>query len=434
MHESGSFNNHRTILDLIVSSETHIKVGGLAVIYISYDGMLEPLGQSQVVAYLEQLARDWPVYLISFEKERDRKDDKRMAAMHARLQAVGIAWTPLAYHKAPSAAATAYDIAVGAATALSILIRHKVRIVHARSYVSAMIALGVKRASGAKFLFDMRGLWADERVDAGLWAKEGALYKAAKAMERRFLEAADHVVTLTHASAHEIARFPYLQGRMPPITVIPCCADLDRFRPTGPSASFTLGYVGAVGLGHMFEEALTFYGAVRLRRTDARFLIVNRSEHDTILAALDRAGIEPDRVDLVTSEHRDVPGFVQAMTAAVALYKPQYSAVARSPTKLAEYLGCGVPCVGNAQVGDMEEIIEGERVGVVLRDFSAAAHAAAADRLLALLDEPGTRQRCVATARRLFSLDVGVEAYRQIYDSLAGRDETAHGLRTVQLT
>ena len=82
----------------------------------------------------------------------------------------------------------------------------------------------------------------------------------------------------------------------------------------------------------------------------------------------------------------------------------------------------------------MEEIIEGERVGVVLRDFSAAAHAAAADRLLALLDEPGTRQRCVATARRLFSLDVGVEAYRQIYDSLAGRAEKAHGLRTVQPT
>ena len=187
MHESGSFNNHRTILDLIVSSETHIKVGGLAVIYISYDGMLEPLGQSQVVAYLEQLARDWPVYLISFEKERDRKDDKRIAAMHARLNASGIVWSPLAYHKAPSAAATAYDIAVGTATALSILIRHKVRIVHARSYVSAMIALGVKRASGAKFVFDMRGLWADERVDAGLWAKEGALYKAAKAMERRFL-------------------------------------------------------------------------------------------------------------------------------------------------------------------------------------------------------------------------------------------------------
>ena len=126
-------------------------------IYISYDGMLEPLGQSQVVAYLEQLAHDWPVYLISFEKERDRNDEKRMAAMHARLQAVGIVWTPLAYHKAPSAAATAYDIAIGAATALSRSIRHKVRIIHARSYVSAMIALGVKRASGANFFSTCAG-------------------------------------------------------------------------------------------------------------------------------------------------------------------------------------------------------------------------------------------------------------------------------------
>ena len=115
------------------------------------------------------------------------------------------------------------------------------------------------------------------------------------------------------------------------------------------------------------------------------------------------------------------------MHAAAAIIKPSYSKMASAPTKLAEYLGCGVPCVGNINVGDMEEIIAGERVGVVLRDSSAAAHAAAADRLLALLDEPGTRQRCVATARRLFSLDLGVEAYRQIYDSLAGRAEKAHG-------
>ena len=394
----------------------------MAVIYISYDGMLEPLGQSQVVAYLEQLACDWPVYLISFEKERDRKDEARMAAMRARLNAVGIAWTPLAYHKTPSAAATVYDIAIGAATALSIVLRHKVCIIHARSYVSAMIALGVKRASKAKFLFDMRGLWADERVDSKLWAKEGALYKVAKSMERRFLETADHVVTLTHASAREIARFPYLQDRMPPITVIPTCADLGRFRPTASAnANFTLGYVGAVGLGQMFEEALAFYRAIRVRRNDARLLIVNRNEHDAILAALDYAGIERESVDLVTAEHGDVPGFVQAMTAAVALYRPLYSAIARAPTKFAEYLGCGVPCVGNIHVGDMEQIIARERVGVVLPDFSTAAHAAAADRLLLLLEDSGTRQRCVATARRLFSLDLGVEAYRQIYNSLAGK-------------
>ncbi|MFY9658772.1 MAG: hypothetical protein WAK01_19685, partial [Methylocystis sp.] len=58
-------------------------------------------------------------------------------------------------------------------------------------------------------------------------------------------------------------------------------------------------------------------------------------------------------------------------------------------------------------------------VGVALRDFSRTDIESAADRLLALLEEPDLRSRCVATARDLFSLDVGVEAYRNIYEDLS---------------
>ena len=41
------------------------------VLYISYDGMLEPLGQSQVLAYQERLAANASLHLLSFEKPED---------------------------------------------------------------------------------------------------------------------------------------------------------------------------------------------------------------------------------------------------------------------------------------------------------------------------------------------------------------------------
>jgi glycosyltransferase involved in cell wall biosynthesis len=393
------------------------------VLYISYDGMLEPLGQSQVLGYLEKLARDWPLHLISFEKSNDRSDRARMDAMRTRLKAAGIAWTPLAYHKTPSAPATAYDIAAGTAVALAIAARHRVGIVHARSYVPALMALTVKRLTGAKFLFDMRGFWADERVDGGLWPKDGRLYRVTKRLERAFLEAADHVVTLTQTSAEEIARFPYLQHRLPPITVIPTCADLERFkseRAGARSGTLTLGHVGTVGTWYLFAEELAFFKALLVRHPDARLLIVNKGEHDMIRAALAKAEIEPNRLELTQADHSDVPGLIARMDAGLAIIKPAYSKMASAPTKLAEYLGSGIPCVGNINVGDMEQILEGERVGVALRDFSPADIEAGVDRLLALLDEPGTRARCIDTAHRLFSLDGGVEAYDAIYGSLTG--------------
>ena len=172
---------------------------GPGILYVSYDGMLEPLGQSQVVTYLEKLAPGRRIHLISFEKAGDWRDGARRQAMRERLATAGIAWHPLRYHKSPSAPATAYDIAAGSALGVLLARRHRLGIVHARSYVPALIGLAVKRAAGAKLLFDMRGFWADERVDGGLWPAGGRLYRTAKALERKFLLAADHVVTLTHA-------------------------------------------------------------------------------------------------------------------------------------------------------------------------------------------------------------------------------------------
>ena len=185
-------------------------------------------------------------------------------------------------------------------------------------------------------------------------------------------------MTLTHAAVRELVRFPSLKDHMPPLSVIPTCADLDRFQPQVEAARepFVFGYVGSVGTWYLFDEIVTFYLTLAQRRPDARLLLVNRNEHDFIRESLARRGVTHERFEIVAAEHRDVPGQIGRMHAAAAIIKPSYSKIASAPTKLAEYLGCGVPCVGNIDVGDMEEIIEGERVGVVLRDFSAAAHAA----------------------------------------------------------
>jgi hypothetical protein len=58
-------------------------------------------------------------------------------------------------------------------------------------------------------------------------------------------------------------------------------------------------------------------------------------------------------------------------------------------------------------------------VGAALTDFSEADRQDAVKRLLALCDDPDTPRRCVDTARGLFSLEGGVEAYRKVYESLS---------------
>lgn len=399
-----------------------------AVLYVSYDGMLEPLGQSQVIAYLEKLSGTYAIHLVSFEKPRDLAKRDVLEAMKRRLQIAGIRWVPLTYHKSPSALATAWDAAVGMAVIAYLSVREKVSILHARSYVPALMILPARWLSGAKFLFDIRGFWADERVDGGLWPRNGLLYRLTKRLERRFFRSADHVVTLTKASRDIIGDFDYLQAAMPAISVIPTCVDLARFRPGSvvPPEPFTFGYVGQIGTWYLFEETIGFFAELRRLDPDARFLIINRHEHGLIRDLAVKHGIDLSAIVVTGAEHHDVPGHVRKMHAAAALIKPCYSKLASAPTKLAEYLACGVPCLGNAGVGDMEEILGGKRVGIVLHSFSSEDRTRAAQDLIAMARDPHVRERCRSVAEEDFSLEGGVEQYRVIYESLLDARTALH--------
>ena len=41
------------------------------ILYISYDGLMEPLGQSQVLNYLKGLSVDYQLFVITYEKKGD---------------------------------------------------------------------------------------------------------------------------------------------------------------------------------------------------------------------------------------------------------------------------------------------------------------------------------------------------------------------------
>jgi glycosyltransferase involved in cell wall biosynthesis len=393
----------------------------LRVLYISYDGVLEPLGQSQVLAYLEKLAVENIIILISFEKKNLINNFGLKEKLRARLRIINVTWIPLRYHKSPLVIATALDIAFGAFVATYISLVRRPHIVHARSYVPALMALLIKRITGTKFLFDMRGFWADERTDGGLWPKNGRLYRLTKWFERFFLAAADHIVTLTYSSLVPLRALHPQVEKLPPITVIPTCVDLVRFAPFGITRSreeFTLGYVGSLGTWYLLDEMLTVFKVLQGCRAGAKLLIVNRSEHAKVAAAAANLDIDPSRIEIISAVFSDVPSLINRMDVGLMLIKPCFSKIASAPTKMAEYLACGVPCFGNIGVGDVEKILESNDVGVVLKGFDPLNIDKAIERMLTLLDDPQTAVRCRATALRLFSLEEGVQRYAQVYESM----------------
>lgn len=393
-----------------------------ATLYLSYDGLLEPLGQSQVVAYLELLSNEFAVHVISFEKPNDFRRDDHVAAMRARLKAAGITWHPQRYHKRPAIVSTLWDMTCAILLAIVLCFRHRVRVLHARSALSAAMLYPSRILTRAKFLVDIRGFWADERVDGGMIPAGGLVYRVLKVIEKTMLRRADHIVTLTAASVPYLQNDDRLGKTKAPITVIPTCADLALFSPGAEQDvhPLTIGYVGQIGTWYMLDEMLAVFAAVRRVRPAARLLIVNRAQQQQIRDAIARAGIDPAVVELVAAQRDDVAVQIRRMDAGMALIHPFYSKIASAPTKFAEYLGCGVPVIGNVGCGDMAAIIEQDQVGIVMSTTTPEAIDLAVAQLLQRLSDPLIEERCIASAHRHFSLLDGVESYRAIYHSLAG--------------
>ena len=308
-----------------------------SLLYITYDGILEPLGQSQVLSYLENLSSQFEVHLVSYEKNSDIKNLQLVQLISERVKSAGISWTPLKYHKSFSILSTSWDLIVGLLVCVKIVISNKIMLVHARSYVPSIIALLIKKILKTYFIFDMRGFWADERVDGGLWKKNGSLYNVAKWFERKFLLNADHIVSLTHAGITAMKQFPYLINNIPPHSVIPTCADLKHFTvKPNKNKSFTLGYVGSVGLWYDFDATLLCFNELLKVKKDSNLLIINKNEHEFIYRKIKEHEIPLEHIKIISASFQEIPKYINSMDAGIFFIKPYFSKQASAPTKLAE--------------------------------------------------------------------------------------------------
>jgi len=406
---------------------------GVRSLYLCYLGLDDPLVHSQVVAYIAGLsARTHIVHLVTFEQGRLSR--RRRARLREQMASQGISWHGLRYHKRPSLPATVYDVIRGALLAAYLLRRHRLGVLHARSHIPAAMALIASRFVTFRLLFDIRGLMAEEYVDAGNW-REGSLpFRLIKAVERQAIERADAVVVLT-----ERARRLLFAGDDGRVAVIPCCVDVDQvLEPTdargrlreqlGLGHQPVLIYVGKFSGWYLQREMVEFFARARQVMPDLHFLVLTQSDPSIVLAEFERFDIPRGARTITQVEHQDVAAYLAVADAAIAFIRPCYSKLSSSPTKIGEYLASGLPIVTGPGIGDVDRLLADYDTGVVLESFEPESLDEGIRRLRARMAESGHADRCRRAAVERLSLDhVGVPRYDALYRALAtaaGRDAT----------
>ena len=387
-------------------------------LYLTRNGLLEPLGQSQVIPYLRGLSKDYKITLITYEKAADWQDDAAVARVRRDCEAHGITWLPQVFRPHPKVIAPAMSMIRMIWLVHREVRRRGITLIHARSYIPAAVALAVHRMTGVPFIFDMRALWPEELITARRLKRGTWMHRSITAAERACLKHAVGIVSLTEAAVgHLREMFPdELHGKE--ITIIPTCADLGRFRPAiAVPAEPVHGCIGTLLSGWFKIDWLrAWIETVAAHDPAARFEILTRDDPQTVRSNLDPDQQLGDKLTISSRNPSEMPEAIRQHTASIMFYSGgETSELGRSPTRMAEVLGSGIPVVANRGVGDVAKIVEEHRVGVLVDDMSKPSIEKAFAELCTLQEDPQLSDRCRATAKQVFSLELGTVSYSELY-------------------
>lgn len=400
------------------------------ILFISYDGMTDPLGQSQVIPYMQGLSqKGFQLFLLSCEKHVAFIQNEE--AVKKTLEGCNIKWVPIIYTKYPPVLSTLKDIIQLRKKAKQIYQQYGIDMVHTRPGIPALVGLWMKKKYKVKFLHDIREFYADSRVEGNIWNIKNPLfyiiYKYFKSKEQQQVLHCDGIVCLTYAAEKIIRHLPGYKKEIP-LKVIPCSADLKLFDSSAISKSykkqlrqelnidendFIISYLGSIGGWYMTKEMLRFCKLVANKRPEAKFLFISPHLHDVIAKEAQKYGLPADKLIVRHGKRNEVPALLSLSNYSLFFIKPCYSKLSSSPTKHGEIMAMGIPVIANSGVGDVKEIIEKFDAGYVVDNFSDTTFNEVINKMFTLNSIDTTKIRNGAV--EFYSLEKAVELYTEIY-------------------
>ncbi|MFV0389622.1 MAG: glycosyltransferase [Pyrinomonadaceae bacterium] len=388
------------------------------VLYVSYWGALEQLGQSLVVPAVKKLAQmGVEITLVTFEKPHDLARKGEMERVRVLFEEDKIEWIPLKYHK--GIRATPFDISNGLLQGISKRVQKKYDIVHARTYIGGLIGLVLAPLIGAKFIYHNEGFYPDEQVDGGFWGLNSRPYKVAKYLENKMYQRADAIISLSHrAKAILVNDFPNT-----PIIVVPSCVDLERFdlpktKPVFSDDEIKLVYIGSVGGRYILDKIGAFVAASRKTGINVKLQIYSKADKNLIGQMLDASGLEREAWSLEAVPYTEMPKRLAEHQAGLFFLTQGLSEHGCSPTKIGEYWAIGLPVITSSGVSDTDDIINREKVGVIVKEHSEQAYQTAFLDLCKLLQDNALPARCRKSAESHYALLPACERQVALYDEL----------------
>ena len=404
------------------------------ILFISYDGLTDPLGQSQIIPYLAGLTKyNYEFTILSCDKPDVYKNNKEY--VEKLIAPYPVKWVSVPYHKNPPVLSSIFDFYQLKKKAKALHKKEKLDMVHTRPGIPTLVALWLKKKYKIKFLNDVRGFWADERVDGGMWNLKNPVFKKIytffKKHEYECMEISDYTTCLTYHAKDEMHSWKNISHQPIPIEVIPCSVDLRLFNPDNidlklkeqfktelgiKNDDLVVSYLGSVGGWYLTDEMMQFCKALLIKIPQTKILFISPHRHEIIMDAAKKYNIPADRIIIKKAMRYEVPVLLSLSNYSLFFIRSCYSKISSSPTKHGEIMAMGIPVITNAGIGDVEEITGKYNAGVVLKSLNPIEY----ERVAQLIADRKffNKEEIISGAKEYYDLEVAIQKYLYVYKKI----------------
>jgi len=403
-------------------------------LFISYDGLSDPLGQSQILPYILNISKHpRNLYLISFEKKI--RLSNLIKKINDRIEKKNIKWFNLNFTSKYGKIGKLYDLLKLFCFSFYLVLKFDIKIVHGRGLIPSLTALLLKKIfflKKIKVIFDCRGLWADERVDNNILKKDkkfdNFIFNFLKLLERYCVKQSDQIIFLTSKVKKELEiSYDIVLDNS---TIIPCCVDFNEFNYNNkkelnkilrkklniPIESIVFNYNGSLTGVYLFKDMLLFFKKIKKQIPDCFFIITSPDTDFAKKIISNEYGYLKESIIINEVNHSEIPKYLSISNFSLGFIKQTYARCAMSPTKFAESLALGVPVIYNDNIGDVTSYILKLEAGIIIDYNKNSDIENFVLNFKKIIDMGG--EKLVNNSKKYFDISVANKKYLTVYDKL----------------
>ena len=372
-----------------------MKADSFDLIYLTSDSIQEGVGASQITPLILGLGKQGlKVNLVTLEKIQPPEDHKLIFSQ------AGVVWSPQPFGRVGS---------LGGVLRLERLSRsvQNSALIHGRSDLAT--AAGILSKSDAPILWDVRSLWADQRLAIGGQGWNLLTAKGARSLENLSAKRAIGMTTLTSAVV------PILQERhrsLPKIQdVIPTCVQTEKFLPASmPTGTITCLMSGTFNNFYDLDRTLEIVSELR-KSFELKVIWARPTE-----ATRSSLGLGEEVRNSIS--HDEMPSLVSQSHFGIAVCQQdeKESLTAAVPTKVGEFLASGRPMIVSKGIGDLDVLLHSSKTGLIISHDEGLSTLGA--KLVELIEDPSTPSRCRSLAMEHFDMSSAITRYLAVYEKM----------------